>query len=165
MWQSRCSCNHCMVSLLCVSYRRCVWICLCASVCTRYACVQDVQYNASRVSSSCLCANSRGVCVWLVHSRQSNHNIVASNSTIKHTSWETCIVGPHTRLTKHTAVAKALARHIIETPIACSPFSTCDAHGISSQPHLLKEPCTWYHIIRNGNFADRVAVRIPIMPR
>ena len=67
---------------------------LCDSLCTRYVCVECVlsqnqytaaakqqQYNDSRVSRSCVCASSHGE----------------------------CIVGPHTRYTKHTAVAKTVA--------------------------------------------------------
>ena len=49
--------------------------------------VQQHWYNGSRARSSCVCASSRGLCVWLVHNRRSKHdNLFTSNSTIKHTS-------------------------------------------------------------------------------
>ena len=51
--------------------------------------VQHQRYNGSRVPSSRLCASTRGVCIWLVHSsRGSNHeNINLYNATVvKHTS-------------------------------------------------------------------------------
>ena len=54
---------------------------------------------------------------------------------------QTHIVGPHTRYTRRTTtVAKAVAYAYV-----CSPFSTCDAPGISNQPPPAGEPCTKYH--------------------
>lgn len=76
----------------------CVYVyCLCSYACTRYvrvACVlSQNQYQVyrssiaeavqlqcrSRVSSSCNCASSHGVCVRLVHSRRSYRSLIQEN--------------------------------------------------------------------------------------
>ena len=56
---------------------------------TRYftSAAQQQQHNASRASSSCICASSHGVCLWLVPNRRLSHdNIFTSRAAIKHTS-------------------------------------------------------------------------------
>ena len=57
-------------------------------------------------------------------------------STIKHTSLE-----PHTRYTKHTAVAKAVAR-AYNWNAYVPPFRLEDAPGMASQPLPEGKPCT-----------------------
>ena len=93
-------------------------------------------------SSSCLCASSHGVYVggWCPDCRISNHDniyILTSNATTKH------IVGPHTRHTKHTAVATAVALRIVVTPMFPLIDYSSDAPDISSQPRSAREPCSY----------------------
>ena len=78
-------------------------LCLCASVGNRYVCVECVlsqnqypaaaqqqrQHNASRVSRSCLCASSHGVCTCAWRTARDDRtpvSVFTSNATIKNTS-------------------------------------------------------------------------------
>ena len=130
-----------VISLLCNSHKRYFSVYVYVRFCMyQYACVECVlsqnqnttlaqpqQYNASRASSSCICASShRCMCVWLVHSRTSNHdNIFTSNATIKHTSSDFIRV--------HESYSMNCKRSSSYVPLAClcSPFSAHDALGIS----------------------------------
>ena len=156
LWQPRYNSSCAVISLFCDSHRRCVCVCvcLCASVCARYACVECVlsqnqyaaaqqqgQYNASRISSSCLCASSNGVYVIgarQIEPRQQLH--VQCNN-------QTNTVGPHTRYAKIAAVAKTVAH-------------TYHWDDYVAPPRLAKPP--GYHInpIPKGNLVMRPANKI-----
>ena len=104
-----------------------------------YTAVQQQLHNGSRAPSSRLCA-SHGVCVWLVQSsRRLNHDdhIFTSNATtMKHTSSD---IIPDKRSIQQKQKSSSPYTSLERL---CSPFSTQDAPGISSQPHPHGEPCS-----------------------
>ena len=122
---SACACVRCCKYQVCLSG-------MCTVIKSLYSSKQ--QYNGSRVSSSSVCTSSHGVCVcgWCTQEIELQHEHVQCNN-------RTHIVGPHTRYTKHTQHQKQSAYSSLA--LLCSPFSTFDAHGVSSQPLSAREPC------------------------
>ena len=135
-----------MISLLCDSHRwRCCAYEYVVRFCTYHVCVRGMyavtkmytaatqrqQYNVSLVSSSC---NVLVVTVYvcLVGAQQEiepRQNFHGQRNNRTH------IVGPYTRYTKNTAVAKVAAHtyhwnaHVSLLECPCFPFSTCIALG------------------------------------
>ena len=96
------------------------------------------QYNGSRASSSCLvCQQSRCMCGCLVHSRRSNprqHFHVQCNKQHTHGRAAYQLYEAYSS-NSYTSLGRLY-----------SPWSTCDATGLSSQPYPKGEPCimVWY---------------------
>ena len=155
LWQSRCNSIFTVSSLL-FTVTDGTYLCIRMSghfcmyqVCLRelyvlphnqYTAAAQQQYNGSRASRSSLCASmSRCMCVCVVGAQQEieprQHCHIQCNNRKQ-------FVGPHTRYTKHTAIAKSVA-HTYHWNACVHHVILTTPPGISSRPHPGGEPCTY----------------------
>ena len=147
LWQSRHKSSSAVISLLCDSHRRCFCVYVYVRFCMHLdawsvlpqnqytAAARQQQYNASHVQAFAFVQYSRCMCV--VDEQQDTkprqHFLVQCNN-------QTHTVGPQTRYTKHTAVAKAVA-HTYHGNAHVPPFRHATPPGYQGNPIPEGRPC------------------------